>query len=106
MFNGYLLTFNERKYEMKQSPNMIEADINSTNLLVLYLVVDTTENGDSLNLFVWETTPEACIDHWRTYYELGDELPTKIFRVPLATPKRGALNWHSEAGVSEVWCSQ
>jgi hypothetical protein len=61
--------------------------------------VSHTDDGDNLDLFVWSTTPQAAVSHWRAYYRAGDILPITIYRAP--SPPGARLSSH-RPGVGDV----
>lgn len=65
-------------------------------MMKLFLVSHESDDGDSLDLFVWAPFSSLAVVFWREYYELeDDEQPAAVFNIPTQAPDEPrAINWN------------
>lgn len=70
-------------------------------MLKLFWVVASTDDGDSLDLFVWANDKDEAEGFWAGYYDdLTDGISPRLFIFdevePPANKKAGVLPWSTE----------
>lgn len=69
----------------------------------LYFISDETDNGDSLDAFIWARNRTEAVELWQRWdmvADYGKRSPRQVFLIPLDPRTPGLLGWHVD--VKEV----